>query len=413
MKNKKRELAIITTILEDWGGSEELWARSVPYLTDHGFNITIYKNKINRSNPGFEKLLKLGIRLVDLDKIKVPALALFLGRVKNRFLRITGVRLWADSYDVRSNLSYNFYLSRPDAVIISQGINFDGLGMGYICMDMKIPYILIAQKAVDFFWPDLEHRSSMRTVYQHAATCFFISRHNRILTEEQFGTRLTNAETIFNPVKMERVKIPMPSTVDGFRLACIGRYFLLDKGQDMLIRVMAMPKWKERPVTVSFIGAGNDRVCLEELAALLEVKNIEFAGHISDINQVWQTYHALILPSRSEGMPLVLLEAMACGRASIVTAIAGNVELITDGINGFSGHANETSLDEAMERAWARRADWDMLGDNALDFIKENVPACPEQEFAGSVNRLFSHETPDSPETGSCVIEEELVASAR
>lgn len=393
MKNKKRELAIITTIVEEWGGSEELWARSVPYLLDHGFKITIYKNSINRTHPEFDKLLRLGVRLIDLKGIKVPAVSLFLSRVMSKIHRISGVRLWSDSYDVRSNLSYLFYKSRPDAVIISQGINFDGLGLGYVCMDMRIPYVLVAQKAVDFFWPDAEHRSAMRNVYQQAAGCFFISRHNRILTEEQFGTRLPNAEIIFNPVKIDRVKIPMPSSVGGYRLACIGRYFLLDKGQDMLIRILAMPKWKERPVIVSFIGSGSDRICLEELAALLEVKSIEFLGHKEDISQLWKYYHALILPSRSEGMPLVLMEAMACGRASIVTAIAGNSELVTEGVTGFTGHANEISLDEAMERAWAARTEWDTLGDNALDFISRNVPVCPEKEFADSVNSLFSNET--------------------
>jgi glycosyltransferase involved in cell wall biosynthesis len=274
-------------------------------------------------------------------------------------------------------------------VIISQGINFDGLGLAYNCAQLGLPYVLIAQKAVDFYWPYHAGRAAMRDIYLKAAWSYFVSNRNKKLTEEQFGICLPKSEVIYNPVKVSRQILPMPGTKQGFKLACIGRYFLLDKGQDILIRIMAQPKWKARPIVISFIGSGIDKEGLIEMAALLGLENIRFLDFVEDIEELWKNYHALILPARSEGLPLVLLEAMACGRTAIVSTAGGNGEVITDGVNGFIGYANENDFDMAMERAWEARAEWEVMGKRAYAFIEENIPIPPEKKFAESLlNRI-------------------------
>jgi hypothetical protein len=85
----------------------------------------------------------------------------------------------------------------------------------------------------------------MTKTYLQAKKCFLISHHNQRLTEEQLGIRLSDSEVITNPVKTTRQVIPYPSTESGFRLACVARLFLLDKGQDMLIRILSHEKWKK------------------------------------------------------------------------------------------------------------------------------------------------------------------------
>src|SRR5690606_388114 len=97
---------------------------------------------------------------------------------------------------------------------------------------------------------------------------------------------------------------------------------------------------------------------------------------------------ALVLPSRSEGLPLALTEAMALGRMAIVTNAGGNTEVVEEGITGFIGEANFASLDEALERAWERRHDGEELGKNANTFINENIPPLPEKNFAELLKQL-------------------------
>ena len=69
--------------------------------------------------------------------------------------------------------------------------------------------------------------------------------------------------------------------------------------------------------------------------------------------------HINILPSRREGMPLSLIESMACGRPAIVTRAGGNAELIDDKINGFvSKGMHPEVLEETLEEAWKQRENW-------------------------------------------------------
>ena len=92
------------------------------------------------------------------------------------------------------------------------------------------------------------------------------------------------------------------------------------------------------------------------MAKELDLPHIEFAGFVEDIEQLWTRHHALVLPSRFEGMPLSLVEAMLCGRPSIVTDVAGHRELVRDNVNGFLAKAPTVELlNEAMNRAWENR----------------------------------------------------------
>lgn len=365
MKNNK-QIIIVSTCQEDWGGSEELWARAIPYLLDFDYNIIICKDKINAKHPEFIKLIEKGVTLHQLNPLQTAPIA----------------------QNSETALGELLQYQQPDIVIISQGINFDGLGMGYVCLQERIPYVLLAQKAVDTFWPYHIDRVGMRNVYINAEKAFFVSEHNLQLTEEQFGIRLNNAAVISNPVKVQRIPLHYPDTDNGYKLACIGRFFLIDKGQDILIRIMAKDKWKSRPLKVSFIGSGIDKKALIELAQLLNVENVEFLNSQDDIEEVWKSYHGLILPSRFEGTPLVLLEAMALGRVSIVSNAGGNADLIDEGKSGFIGQPNEIDFENAMEKAWQARDNWQQMGIAACENIKDKIPVLPERDFAEAVHKL-------------------------
>jgi glycosyltransferase involved in cell wall biosynthesis len=93
--------------------------------------------------------------------------------------------------------------------------------------------------------------------------------------------------------------------------------------------------WRERNVHLSLIGEGVNERWQRRAAQELELANILITGHVEDIEEVWSRYHALALASRYEGMPLVLVEVMLCGRPGIVTDAAGNRELVKDNKTAF------------------------------------------------------------------------------
>ena len=165
--------------------------------------------------------------------------------------------------------------------------------------------------------------------------------------------------------------------------ACVGRFYPQEKGQDLLIRVLAREKWRSRPVSVTFFGSGQHGVGLAEMADFHGLENVRFGGFTHDIEEIWASHHALVLPSRAEGLPLVLVEAMLSGRVAIVTDVAGNGEVLEDDVSGFLASApTEDALDEAMERAWQRRAEWRDIGERAAADIRRLVPPDPAGALA-------------------------------
>lgn len=382
--SKLQKIAIVTTCPEDWGGSEELWFRAIPYLKEAGLSITVCKSTINYKHSAFVKMTEWGVDFFEWKDAKLPKKSKKIG-LKSFLKQFKPKKDEKPSPFPEEHYALVNYLKETqiDLVVVAQGMNFDGNWVGYFCMLNQLRYAFIAQKAVEVHWPS--PRDGMRNVLLKAEKQYFISKHNLTLTEEQFGVKFSNAEVIYNPVKMERRAIPYPSTENGYKLACIGRYFLLDKGQDMLIRIMASEKWKNRPISISFIGSGVDKEALVELANFLGADNIEFLGHTSNIEELWAKYHALILPSRYEGMPLVLMESMAVGRTAIVTVAGGNAEIVENNHTGFLSEINERDIENVLENAWQVRQNWEQMGLNALEKLKNTVPEVPEKIFADSL----------------------------
>jgi glycosyltransferase involved in cell wall biosynthesis len=111
---------------------------------------------------------------------------------------------------------------------------------------------------------------------------------------------------------------------------------------------------------------------------------------VADIESIWARHHALILPSRREGLPLVLVEAMLCARTAIVTDVGGNAEIVKDNVTGFvAAAASKTSIDEALERAWQRRSEWEGIGRLAAQKIREFVTSDPAGAFVQELMPLI------------------------
>ena len=386
--NAQRRFAFISTCPEPWGGSEELWAGAALSLATRGHRVAVFKTNVERAHPQIQRLLAAGCRVNDLFKARLPVIGRAVNAVATERFQITPHR--------RQMLHVAFYLKwqRPDLVVISQGDNYDALQFGNLCRLLKMPYVLVSQKAPDIFWPPDDARHDRRQAFQSARCCYFVSRHNLRVTQEQLGCALPNAEVISNPFGVQSAgPLPWPhQTDDGeFRLACVARLYVLDKGQDILLRVLSQPKWKARKLRVNFFGQGVNRQGLIELAQRLKVDKVSFCGHTGDVAEVWRDHHALVLPSRAEGLPLSLVEAMMCGRAVIATDVGGNAEVLQNEVSGFlASGANETAFDEAMERAWQRREEWQQMGKEAERRIRQLVPPNPAQLFSDKLLSVTS-----------------------
>ena len=384
--NNHFRFAIVSSCQEIWGGCEELWASAASLLSESGHRVKAYKTNVDTKHKQITKLELNSCPVADLNNIPVSS------KIMNRFL--PHGRQYSQREASQRLLQKSLDSFQPHLCVISQGVNFDGVHFAEVCRKLNFPYVIISQKAVDFYFPPDEYRSTVRLSYQAAVKCFFVSQHNLDLTQQQIGTELPNARIVFNPfaVPFETNFVSWAQS-DKIKLACVARLFLLDKGQDNLLRVLSLEKWKQRNVEVTFFGEGTDKQALVEMARLLGVQNIEFAGHVQDIAGVWKDYHALVLPSRSEGLPLALVEAMLCGRLAIVTNAGGSAEIVKDNITGFIAHApTAEAFDEALERAWTRRREWEQIGRRAAESIRKIVPFDPAAQFADMLLQIVSEQ---------------------
>jgi glycosyltransferase involved in cell wall biosynthesis len=360
-----------------WGGSEDLWSAAAAELAEQGHEVAALKSYLPRHEPRIARLAELGCPMTDLRRlppVPQPLLALAL-----KFS-------WPIYYAVPAlRLPRALSRARPDLVVLSQGGNLDGLFYAERLLKRGIPYVLIVQKASPMYWPTDEQVPRLRRAYTQAVRCYFVSNHNRRITEEQLAAPLPNAEVVRNPFLVPwEAELPWPEDDGTLRLACVARLHPGEKGQQLILRLMASEKWRSRPVSVSFYGAGRHLEPLQTTARYLGLDNVRFAGFSREVSgDIWSSHHGLILPSLCEGLPLALVEAMLSGRVAVATDVAGNPEMVEDGKTGFLAAApTDAALDEAMERAWQRRAEWPQIGRAAAARARELVPPDPGKSLA-------------------------------
>jgi glycosyltransferase involved in cell wall biosynthesis len=130
---------------------------------------------------------------------------------------------------------------------------------------------------------------------------------------------------------------PVRSADDG-RLAvlCVARMVSV-KGHAVLLEALAQVVARGVDVKATFIGDGPERKTLEALAATLDLADrVTFTGAVGqdDIRRYFVEADVFVLPSFAEGVPVVLMEAMAMQLPVVASRIAGIGELIDDGVHG-------------------------------------------------------------------------------
>ena len=116
----------------------------------------------------------------------------------------------------------------------------------------------------------------------------------------------------------------------------VGR-FEAQKGFDELIRAWAMVDRQEPGWTLNLIGEGPLERELKELAGKLNLQHtVTFSAPVSDMEREYLASSVVVMTSRYEGLPMVLLEAQACGLPLVAYRCqCGPADIIEDGYNGF------------------------------------------------------------------------------
>ena len=108
-----------------------------------------------------------------------------------------------------------------------------------------------------------------------------------------------------------------------------------EKGLDSLIEALPVVRNQHPGLQLCVVGSGPMEAKLREEARRVGVDTaVHFAGEVEDVRPWISAFDLLVQPSRSEGLALAVLEAMAMGVAVVATDVGGMAEAVEDGVNG-------------------------------------------------------------------------------
>jgi L-malate glycosyltransferase len=374
------KIAFLSTMAAEspWGGSEELWCRTARLTLERGHQVAIVNYRWPEVPRKISELQERGAWLLRLPH---PQDAQHARDIRSRLKRKWGrFRVWS------SLASW-----KPDVVCVSQAGTFDmvphGAFSGFL-NEHSVPYVVICQyNCEDLSFIDEATRRAAIGFFSRARYVAFVSQHNLRVAERQIAARLPNGRVLHNPVNLANLNpVPYPNS-DLVKMANVARFEAQCKGQDVLLEALSREHWKQRRWLLRFYGNGVDRPYLERLTAYYNIaEKVEFCGHVGDVRSIWADNHLLVMPSRSEGTPLSLVEAMICGRPSVVTDVGGNIEWVDEPSIGFIADApSARSLNKALERAWEARERWESIGQRAREVALSKIDPHPEETVFSSL----------------------------
>jgi len=361
------KLAFISTVCGcRWAGTEEVWYATALKALEAGHQMAAYIHRDISAAEQIQTLRKRGVAIHSRSTIRFS-------------------RLWP----LKEKIAPSFpagQLQNYDVLLLSLGSLLDVFyvpGLIDALQRSKTPYVLFCQFNAEGLAFTPSQRSALRELAGNSAGCCFVSQQNLDLAERQLAMKLPAGQAIWNPV---RITLPQPlpwPQGKTIRFGCVARLDTLWKGQDLLLEVLSKPPWPSRDWSLGFFGEGGDLEHLKNAVKFFGLESrVEFPGYVRNLQDIWRDRHVMVLPSRGEGLPLAILEAMMCGRPTVTTDVGGNREVLQDGETGFIAEAaTPHSFGNTLERAWVEQSRWQEMGEAAHKQVRNIVSGDPAQQL--------------------------------
>lgn len=185
------------------------------------------------------------------------------------------------------------------------------------------------------FFRSLRQADVVLATADHAAIHEMCRRSAGTLSSHQVRAWPTRVDTsVFIPADMQAARTSLGIPLDETVLVTTGRLNWV-KGWPLLLDVIATapPGWK-----IVFVGDGEDRAKLESTARTMNISNrVSVTGFKRpvEVAQYIQAADVFTLASHHEGFSTSMLEALACGKPIVSTAVSSADTIIKQGVNGF------------------------------------------------------------------------------
>lgn len=220
---------------------------------------------------------------------------------------------------------------------LSRDLPWIAFNHGYTAEDLKVKLY----NQVD--------RWSLRGADRVVTVCgMFAERLRRWGVSERRITVRHNAVEPFRaatPESVDRLRETLGIPAEALVLLSVGRFSPEKAHAGLLRAAAALQRRTGAPAfRLVMVGNGPERERLKALCRELELTDlVVFAGTTADVSVYYSLADVFVLPSRSEGSPNALLEAMASGTPVVATAVGGVPEIVRSGDNGLLVPANDVN----------------------------------------------------------------------
>lgn len=279
-------------------------------------------------------------------------------------LHRVGHRAYRDGVNLAKSLLLLLRL-RPDVVLINLPWPHAAVGPVAACAALRIPTVVVFHLVAKDMIIHPMIGKLLTWARQRNQRWVAVSDFNGRIVSEAFGVPLVDIKTIYNGTTLE---VESSDENRAARRAELLREFGLDKEAKLLLSVGRLCEQKGYHVLVPaiadvvkahdqvkflWVGDGEDK---QKLLTMLQSNGLEdrvlFLGRRNDVMRLMLGSDLFVFPTLTEGLPFVLLEAMAAGLPVVATDASSIPEIVRDGTHGVLCPANSaTRLRDAL--LWA------------------------------------------------------------
>lgn len=224
-----------------------------------------------------------------------------------------------------------------------------------------------------------------------------VSESTRTFVVEKEGMSPARATTVHNGIDLDKFR-PRPTQraearerwqlpADAFVVAGIGR-LTYQKNFALFLDIAATVIREHPRAHFVLVGTGEDDAALRAQAERLGLGDrVRFLGYVADMPALWPALDCLLLTSRYEGLPITILEAMACGAPIVASHLDGMREILRDEVNADLVPPGEPApYVDRLRRLLAEPERAQRHAEAALQTVREGYSA---EAMARAVERIY------------------------
>jgi glycosyltransferase involved in cell wall biosynthesis len=333
------------------GGSERVGAQLAIEYVARGYQVVCFAFH-GTTGPFRDQLESQGIECVDLNYLtRMPIVRRATYQLElYRFLRRRGVR----------------------ALHVHHAMALTLCGIPARCAGIR--HVVMSEHAIFQLEEQPDYRRSSARYCRYATAITGVHAGITDYFHERMGVPANRLHVIPNGVPdftrdaLARIRVRKALGVDDSTFVClyVGRLEAVKDLGTLLKAVGRLSESVRRTIRVFLAGEGSERAALEALLRSLNLEGtVTFLGARSDIHELLNMADAFVMTSRTEGLPMALIEAMAAGLPCVATAVGGIPAVLSsdagivvppDNPDAVAQALMQLAGDEFLRRQFAERA---------------------------------------------------------